>query len=112
MKFTTKDSGKRQDYASGMRRDVQDNKARYDLVYEPMLTRWAELMARGAEKYGENNWQLANSPEELSRFRASAYRHFVQGMRGDTDEDHFAAVIFNLSAIVYLEDKLEKEKHD
>lgn len=52
MKYVTKDSGKRQDYESGMKRDVQEGKPRYDLIYEPMLTRWAELMARGAEKYG------------------------------------------------------------
>lgn len=107
MKFQTKDSGKRQDYASGMRRDIQEGKPRYDLIYEPLLTRWAELMARGADKYGENNWQLANSREELARFKASGWRHFIQAMRGDGDEDHYAAVCFNLAAILYLEDKLD-----
>lgn len=106
MKYQTKDSGKRVDFDSGMRRDTQDGKPRYDLVYEPLLTRWAELMARGAEKYGENNWQLANSEEELNRFKASGWRHFVQAMRGDDDEDHYAAVLFNLAAILYVKEKL------
>ena len=106
MKFITKDSGKRVEFKSGMRRDTNEGKARYDLVYEPMLTRWAELMARGAEKYGENNWMLANSEEEMTRFKASAARHFVQWLRGDVDEDHASAVFFNVSAVEMLKEKL------
>ncbi len=98
MKYKTKDSGKRQEYESGMRRDSNEGKPDYTLIYEPMLTRWAELMTRGAEKYGRRNWELANTPEELERFKASAYRHFVQWMRGDDDEDHAAAIMFNISA--------------
>jgi len=98
MKYTTKDSGKRQEYKSGMRRDSLEGKPDYTLIYEPMLTRWAELMTRGAEKYGRRNWELANSEEELERFKASAYRHFIQWLRGDNDEDHAAAVMFNISA--------------
>jgi len=105
--FKTLDSGKRVDFNSGMRRDSQEGKPRYDLCYEPLLTEWAHLMARGAEKYGENNWQLANSQEELNRFKASAWRHFVQFMRGDKDEAHHAAVLFNIGAIMMLEEKLK-----
>lgn len=98
MKYQTRDSGKRQEYESGMRRDTTEGKPDYTLIYEPMLTRWAELMTRGAEKYGRRNWELANSEEELERFKASAYRHFVQWIRGDQDEDHGAAVYFNIAA--------------
>lgn len=107
MKYTTKDSGKRVNFKSGMRRDTQDNKPRYNLVYFPMLKRWAELMTRGAEKYGDNNWKLADSQEELERFKESALRHLYQYLEGETDEDHAAAVFFNLSAIVYLDEKLK-----
>ena len=109
-KYTTKDSGKRQDYDSGMKRDTQDDKPRFDLCYQPMIKRWAELMDRGATKYGENNWQLANSEAELKRFKASAYRHFFQYINGDVDEDHAAAVFFNISAIEYLKNILEASK--
>lgn len=103
--YVTKDSGKRQDYASGMRRDVQEGKPRFDLLLvdgvpfeEQFLTRWASLMERGAVKYGERNWQLANSQEELDRFRASAIRHLMQWATGDVSEDHAAATAFNLLA--------------
>jgi hypothetical protein len=106
MKFETKESGKRIEYPTGMKRDTQEGKPRYDLRYEPLLTEWAELMARGAVKYGESNWQLASTEEELQRFKASAWRHFVQFMRGDKDEAHHAAVLFNVAAIMMLQKKL------
>lgn len=112
-KWVTKDSGKREDYVSGMRRDTQQGKPRFDLLvtdglpYEAQfLHRFASLLARGADKYGERNWQLANSPEELSRFRASGFRHFMQYMCGEEDEDHAAAVAFNLMAAEYVKWKI------
>lgn len=105
-KFETKDSGKRVEFESGMRRDVADEKPDYTLCYLPMLKRWAELMSRGAKKYGRCNWQLANSQEELDRFYSSAYRHFIQWLSGETDEDHAAACYFNIAAAEYLKEKL------
>lgn len=106
-KFKTKDSGKRIKYKTGMQRDIQDGKPRYDLCYEPLLTEWAYLMTRGAVKYGENNWTKAATIEELERFKASGWRHFVQFMRGDEDEAHHAAILFNVGAIMYLMEKLK-----
>ena len=90
--FIVKDSGQRQEFATGMRRDVQHDKPRYDLVYRgPLLERWAWLLKRGADKYGPDNWTKAATQEELDRFIASAARHFAQWMAGDTGEDHAAA---------------------
>jgi len=105
--FVTKDSGTREEYRSGMVRDTQSGKPRFDLCYTgPMLHRWASLLMRGAEKYGENNWTLADSEEEATRFRSSAARHFAQWMNGERDEDHAAAVIFNVNAYEYTRSKL------
>lgn len=111
--FETKDSGSRTEFPSGMRRDTQDGKPRFDLLFVPgvpyeeqPLTRVAGLMARGAEKYGDHNWTLANSEEELARFKASAARHFAQWMAGETDEDHGAATWYNIQAVMVLEWKL------
>lgn len=112
MEFQTKDSGERQHYESGMVRDTDAGKPRYDLIDEPMLTRWAELMARGAEKYGENNWQKANSEEELTRFKASGFRHFIAWIRGDEDEDHAAAVMYNIMACEFLKRRLNERETD
>lgn len=106
MTYTTKDSGKRKDFKSGMRRDVDNGKPRYDLIPGPLLKRLAELYARGAEKYGDRNWELADSPEELARFGASAWRHFMQWTNDwDTDEDHAVAVVFNIFAYETIKEK-------
>jgi hypothetical protein len=113
-KFITKDSGARQEFESGMRRDLQDGKPRYDLLIpigwkENMLKRWAELMERGMMKYGYRNWEKANSEEEYIRFKSSAFRHFIQWFSGEDDEDHAAAIFFNVNAAEYLKNKLEEE---
>lgn len=106
--YSTKDSGQRQEFSTGMVRDVQTNKPRYDLVDWPMIQRWAELMQRGALKYGEHNWKKADSQEELDRFTASAIRHCIQWFNGDRDEDHAAAVFFNISGAEMVKGKLKK----
>jgi hypothetical protein len=101
-----KDSGKRLSFASGMVRDVDDTKPAFDLVIpervpyeELMLTRWAELLRKGAIKYSRRNWEKADSQEELDRAKASAFRHFMQWFSGETDEDHAAAVFFNINEV-------------
>lgn len=96
-----------------MKRDTQEGKPDFSLClaglpYEDeMLTRWAALMTRGAEKYGRRNWQLAESKEELDRFKASALRHMYQWVTGEVDEDHAAAVFFNVAAAEYTKHKLD-----
>src|SRR6266446_7788264 len=97
MHFETKDSGKREKFTSGMVRDTQENKERYDLLDWPMLERWAALMARGAKKYGEENWRKASGDAELRRFKASALRHCVKWFLDQKDEDHGAATFFNIA---------------
>lgn len=104
--FTTKDSGERAQFDSGMVRDTDAGKPRYDLIPLLPLKRLAELYARGAVKYGDFNWQKANSPEELQRFKASAFRHLIQYLEGDRDEDHAIAVAWNMFAAVWVEGKL------
>lgn len=104
--FVTHDSGERVDYPSGMRRDTDKGKLRYDLIPLFMLKRVAGLYTRGAEKYGDDNWTLADSEAEMRRFQASAFRHFMQWLEGERDEDHGAAVFFNITAAEYVRDKL------
>lgn len=109
--FVTKDSGERVAFESGMVRDVEAGKTLYHLVYSgPMFERWAQLLTRGAEKYDEDNWMLANGEKELKRFRKSAWRHFIQWQRGDVDEDHAAAVFFNINGYEYVKARLEKAR--
>lgn len=111
-KFITKDSGKVRGYKTGMKRDSDKGKPRYDLCIarkhkNHMLKRWAELLLRGAEKYGDRNWEFAHTHEEFVRYQASAFRHFVAWMEGHEDEDHAAAIFFNVNCAEYVKEKLE-----
>jgi hypothetical protein len=105
--FVVKDSGKRQEYASGMVRDTQEDKPDYTLIDRVFLLRLAVHLVKGAKKYGRRNWQLAESAEELERFQSSALRHMMQWLDGQADEDHMAACAFNLMAAEYVKAKME-----
>ncbi len=108
--FETKDSGERATFASGMVRDTTAGKTDFTLALDgPLFKRYAELMSRGAVKYAKRNWMKAAGEEELARFRESALRHFLQWYWGATDEDHAAAVVFNLNGAEYVKGKLSPE---
>jgi len=98
--FVTKDSGQREEFDSGAKRDTQTGKPRYDLIPAGPLKRLAELMARGAEKYDDNNWTKGMP---ASRFLASLMRHIEAYRLGDREEDHLAGVVFNAFALMYFE---------
>lgn len=101
--FTVKDSGAREEFESGMVRDTTEGKIDYSLVLDgPMFRRLAIHLTKGALKYAKRNWMKARGQEELDRFRESALRHFLQWYDGDTDEDHAAAVIFNINGAEYV----------
>lgn len=99
--FETKDSGEREEYATGARRDIQDGKPRYDLIPPLALHRVAALYARGAKKYGESNWEKGIPAK---RMVASMLRHAYQYQMGERDEDHLAAVVFNAMGIMHFEE--------
>ena len=108
--FQVKDSGKREQYDSGMVRDITEGKIDYTLIYDgPMYKRWAEHLTKGAVKYAKRNWMKANGQAELDRFKESAARHFYQWITGDNDEDHGAAVFFNINCYEFLKDKLKNK---
>lgn len=112
-KYETKDSGKRKEFSTGMQRDTSESKPRFDLIMpldvpynEQLFTRLAELMGRGAIKYNDRNWEKASTQEELDRFKESAFRHFIQWFSGEVDEDHAAAVLFNIQGAEFVKYKL------
>ena len=99
--FITKDSGKRQVFESGMQRDTQEGKPRYDLIPSGPLHRLADLYARGALKYDDNNWMKG---QPYSRTYASLFRHMMQWREGDRSEDHLAAVAWNAFSLMWYEE--------
>lgn len=102
--FETKDTGERTTFAGGMQREPTD-KEDWTLVLDgPMLLRWVQLLTRGARKYSPRNWTLALDATSRgarcavkTRYRQSALRHMMQWAGGERDEDHAAAVMFNLN---------------
>lgn len=108
LNFITKDSGERQEFSTGMKRDTQTDKPRYDLIGSGwhLIKRWAELVGRGAVKYGELNFEKAATEEEMNRFKSSALRHMVQWHMGESDEDHAAAICFNVAGYEMVRAKL------
>jgi hypothetical protein len=109
--FIVKGSGARQSFASGMARDVTEGKTDYSLVLDgPMFDRWAAHLTKGAARYSKRNWMLAEGDAELARFKESALRHLLQWYRGEVDEDHAAAVFFNLNGAEYVREKTKSER--
>jgi hypothetical protein len=90
---------------SGMVRGDDTGKPDYTLIDLPMLERWARHMTAQVPLKGHNNWKLASTPEDEARFRQSAWRHFIAWQRGDTDEDHAAALLFNVAGCEYVRSK-------
>lgn len=109
--YEVKDSGAREQFASGMVRDTAEGKLDYTLILDgPMFRRWAEHMTKGAVKYSKRNWMKADGTTELGRFKESALRHFIQWFNGETDEDHGAAVFFNINGYEYVKSKIDGGK--
>lgn len=111
-----KDNGQRQQYSSGMVREPESGKPRFDLMLprgipfdEQMLTRFAVQMSKGADKYDVRQWEQANSAEELDRYLSSAFRHFMQWYMGEDDEDHAAALMFNITAAEAVKYKMSQD---
>jgi hypothetical protein len=117
VKYTTKDSGKRSEFESGMVRDTSEGKPRFNLIMpegvpykEQLLTRWAELMARGAEKYSDRNWEKAEGKAEEDHAKESLLRHTMQFIHGEDDEDHGAAILFNVQEIALIRWKRQNKQ--
>ena len=92
---------------SGVNRSDPAGKPDYTLVDLRMLERWAAHMTAHIASKGRNNWRNADTMDDLERFRASAWRHFVAWQRGDTDEDHAAALFFNVAGAELAARRLE-----
>lgn len=110
MKYdSVKDSGKRQEFDTGSRRDTEDGKGRFDLIPPHGMLRLARHYENGAVKYGDHNWTKG---QPLSRYMSSILRHAIKYMGGCRDEDHLAAIAWNAFAMIDHEERIERELLD
>jgi hypothetical protein len=115
--FITVDSGKRQEFETGAKRDTREGKGRFDLVSAIADHRLAGVYERGCGKYGPRNWEKGMP---FSRFIDSAKRHINdylmianfqrEGIPLDQlpdqinpDEDHLAQAVWNLFCVMHLQ---------
>jgi hypothetical protein len=99
------DSGKRQEFKTGSVRDTNIGKGRYDLISPIALQRLAKHFENGAVKYGDRNWEKG---QPLSRYFDSAVRHLYRFLEGLRDEDHLAAALWNVGAMIHTEELIER----
>lgn len=63
-----------------------------------MLLEVAKHFEEGAKKYGENNWQKGLP---VNCYIDSAVRHYLKWLRGDKDEPHDRAFVWNLMCCIW-----------
>lgn len=71
-----------------------------------MLLEVVKHFEDGAKKYGENNWQKGIP---VHCYIDSAVRHYLKWVRGDTDEPHSRAFVWNLMCCIWEVDYREKK---
>ncbi len=97
-----KDSGKREAFTTGSRRDTREGKGRFDLMPPKALRRIARHFENGAKKYGDRNWEKG---QPQSRFMDSALRHLNNYLDGHRDEDHLSAAAWNVLCMIHQEER-------
>ena len=79
---------------------------RYSRCIPEMFLEVAKHFENGAKKYGENNWQKGIP---VNCYIDSAIRHYLKWLRGDTDEPHDRAFVWNLMCCIWEVDYRDKE---
>lgn len=79
-----------------------------DDVYT-MFLEVAKHFEEGAKKYGESNWQKGIP---VRCYIDSAIRHYLKWQRGDKDEPHDRAFVWNLMCCIWEVDYHKEGKHD
>ena len=73
-----------------------------------MFLEVAKHFEEGAKKYGENNWQKG-IPTWC--YIDSAVRHYLKWLRGDKDEPHDRAFVWNLLCCIWTINSMEKPEN-
>jgi len=100
-----KDSGDRRKFGTGAVRDMSLGKGRYDLISPLAIKRLAKHYQNGAVKYGDRNWEKGIP---LNSYVDSALRHMYNYLEGMRDEDHLSAALWNISALIHMEEMIER----
>ena len=89
-----KDSGDRTQFNTGAVRDMHTGKGRMDLLPVTAIIELSKHCEAGALKYGERNVDKGIPQHSLID---SGLRHLVKYLRGDVDENHLVAALWNIA---------------
>jgi hypothetical protein len=103
--FVMKDSGARQTFETGAVRDAGSGKGFWHCLPYVALEALAKLYEAGAKKYAKHNWKKGIP---LSRYIDSAYRHLAKLAEGWPDEDHAAAVLWNVAGYLWTRKEISE----
>lgn len=95
-KPTVLDSGKRQEFSTGSKRDLQEGKGDPSLLQLISIGFVSRICEMGAKKYGTDNWRRG---QPLSRYLSSAKRHLDKFVMNWQDEPHLEMAIWNLMCL-------------
>ena len=85
-------------FAGGVRRS--DRKPRFDLIPFEFLESVAEVLTRGAARYGPYNWKRGQKDFFLDAWN-HAFVHLQKFKEGDRSEDHLAHLACNVAFMVW-----------
>jgi len=90
------------EFGTGAKRCDDSDKVNWGLLPVQCLERVAIRYTEGAKHYGANNWKKG---VPKTRIYTSTFRHLMEYRAGKTNEDHLAAVVWNVFALMYQEMK-------
>ncbi|SFJ26580.1 hypothetical protein SAMN02910355_1872 [Terrisporobacter glycolicus] len=80
---------------------VLDKEQKHESIEESkanMILEVSKHFEEGAKKYGENNWQKGIP---IQSYIDSACRHYLKILRGDKDEQHERALVWNILCCIW-----------
>lgn len=98
--------GSIRNFSTGAVRDTAEGKPRMGLLPLDLLKRVAKHYQIGAEKYEPDNWRKGQ-PKDATM--DSLLRHLESYRRGETDEDHLSAVVWNALSMMHVDEYLLRE---
>lgn len=100
-----KASGRKREFPTGSVRDDRTGKGRWDLLPFLALQKLAVHFEKGAEHYGDRNWEKG---QPIMGYFDSALRHLSQHIIGLRDEPHLVAAAWNLLCALQTEEMIER----
>jgi len=92
-------------FETGAQRDDACGKGKPALISPIFIQRLSQLLERGAIKYSERNWEQGMP---LCEYINSMMRHTNKLLEGRTEEDHAAAIAFNIMGFIHTKEMIDR----